>query len=267
MKITKGEKKALEDLWKRYHQTGKTELRDELIVQYLYLVKFVVGRLGANLPAHVKLDDLYSSGVTGLIRAVEKFDPTKNSKFESYAILLVKGAIIDELRELDWIPRSIHQKANKIASAQEMLQQKLGRDPTDSELSQHLGISEEEFGELLHRVRPAILIPLNGEACNNDEEYMPISERIPDVKAETSFEIADRNECSSILEEAVAKLPDQERQVLILYYYEGLMLKEIGRVMHISESRVSQIHTKALLKLRGRLQSITDGHIFNVNSR
>lgn len=267
MVIKKGEKKALEDLWKRYHQTGKTEYRDELIVQYLYLVKFVVGRLGASLPAHVKLDDLYSSGVTGLIRAVEKFDPSKNSKFESYAILLVKGAIIDELRELDWIPRSVHQKANKIASAQALLQQKLGRDPTDSEISKHLGISEEEFSDLLHRVRPAVLIPLNGETCGQDEECMPISERIPDVKAETSFEIADRNEFSSILEEAIANLPDQERRVLILYYYEGLMLKEIGQVMQISESRVSQIHTKALLKLRGRLKSITDGPIFNAHSR
>jgi RNA polymerase sigma factor for flagellar operon FliA len=262
--ITKGEKKALDGLWRRYWRGGKTEHRDELIVQYLYLVKFVVGRLGASLPAHVKLDDLYSSGVTGLIRAIEKFDPTKNSKFESYAILLVKGAIIDELRELDWIPRSVHQKANKIASATAALQQTLGRDPTDAELSKYLGLSEEELGELLLRVRPAILIPLNGEAYNNnDEEFTPMSERIPDVKAETSYDIADRNEFSSIVEQAVRNLPEQERQVLRLYYYEGLMLKEIGQIMQVSESRVSQIHTKALLKLRGRLQSVAEGYSFS----
>lgn len=263
MAIAKGEKKALDGLWRRYHRGGQIEHRDELIVQYLYLVKFVVGRLGSSLPAHVKLDDLYSSGVSGLIKAVEKFDPSKNSKFESYAILLVKGAIIDELRELDWIPRSVHQKANKIASAQAALQETLGRDPTDAELSKYLGLSEEELVELLLRVRPAILIPLNGEPYNNDEEYTPMSERIPDVKAETSYDIADRKEFSSIIEKAVTNLPEQERQVLRLYYYEGLMLKEIGQIMRVSESRVSQIHTKALLKLKGRLQSITEDYTFN----
>lgn len=245
---------AVKDIWKRYFETAKTEYRDELIVQYLHLVKFVVGRVGTALPTHIKIDDLYSSGVTGLIKAVEKYDPTKNSKFESYAILLIKGAIIDELRELDWIPRSVHQKANRIASAQEILRQKLGRDPTDQELSKHLGITEEEFADLLHRVRPAILIPLNGEITNQDEENTSISERIPDAKAETSFEVADRNECASLLAQAINDLPEQEQKVLILYYYEELMLKEIGKIMGVSESRVSQIHTKALLKLRGRIQ-------------
>ncbi len=255
MKVKEGEQKALGDLWKRYQESKSIELRDELIVQYLYLVKFVVGRLAAGLPSHVKIDDLYSSGVTGLIRSVEKYDPIKSNKFESYAILLIKGAIIDELRELDWIPRSIHQKANRIALAQQTLQQELGRDPTDSELSTHLGVSEEEFDELLGRVRPAIFIPLNAESPLQDENT-PLSERIADSKAETSFEIADRKEFQSILEKAVSDLPEQERRVLILYYYEELMLKEIGKILGVSESRVSQIHTKALLKLRGRLQSL-----------
>ena len=250
------DKEILKDLWKRYFASGKAEYRDELIVQNLFLVKYAVGRIGSILPAHVKMDDLYSSGVTGLVRAVEKFDPSKNSKFESYAILLIKGAIIDELRELDWIPRSIHQKANLISSAQEALQQKYGRDPTDGELSIYLGMIEEELSDLLLRVRPAILISLNGEVSHNDEENGPISERIPDVKAETSYEAADRKECATLLENAIADLPEQERKVLILYYYEELMLKEIGKIMGISESRVSQIHTKALIKLRGRLQSV-----------
>lgn len=254
MGLIKSEKDAVKDLWKRYHETGKTEYRDELIVQYLYLVKYVVGRLGSSLPPQVKLDDLYSSGVTGLIKSIEKYDASRNSKFESYAILLIKGAIIDEMRELDWIPRSIHQKANKIANAQQKLQQELGRDPTDEELSSHMGLSEEELGELLNRVRPAILISLNGEVLN-DEEKAPLAERIADVRAETSFEIADRNECASILAEAIDALPDQEKRVLTLYYYEELMLKEIGKIMGLSESRISQIHTKALLKLRARLRS------------
>ncbi len=263
MKNEKDEKRALDLLWNRYHKNDDEESRDELIVQYLHLVKYVVGRLGAALPNHVKLDDLYSSGVMGLIKAIEKFDPSKNSKFESYAILLIKGAIIDELRKLDWIPRSIHQKANLISSAQEKLQQRLGRDPTDSELSKHLGLTEEEFEELLFRVRPVVLIPLNAEMGCNEEEKAPVLERIADVNAETGFEVADRNEFSSILEEAITKLPEQERKVLVLYYYEELMLKEIGKIMGVSESRISQIHTKALLKLRGRLSSLAKEFVFN----
>lgn len=252
------EKEAVKDLWKRYHDTGKTEYRDELIVQYLHLVKFVVGRLASGLPPHVKLDDLYSSGVTGLIKAVEKYDASRKAKFESYGMLLIKGAIIDEMRQLDWIPRSIHQKANQISTAQTTLQQQLGREPTDQELSTHLGITEEELGEQLHRVRPAILIPLNGQVVQNEEETTTIAERIADHKAQTSFEVADRNECATMLAEAIDKLPAQERKVLTLYYYEELMLKEIGKIMGVSESRISQIHTKALLKLRTRLQSVAN---------
>lgn len=257
------EKQAITNLWNRYHQTGETEAHDELIVQYLYLVKFVVGRLGSSLPSHVKLDDLYSSGVTGLIKAVEKFDPSKNSKFESYAILLIRGAIIDEMRELDWIPRSVHQKADQIASAQEVLQQRLGRSPTDQELSLHLGITQDELDELLLRVRPAILIPLDGEVNRNqeDDESSSMSERIADTRAQTSFDIADRNEFCSMLGQAISDLPEQERKVLIHYYYDEMMLKEIGKLMGVSESRVSQIHTKALLKLRGRLKTIAKEYV------
>lgn len=258
------DQEVLNDLWECFFTTGKNEYRDELIVKNLFLVKYVVGRIGNLLPTYVKLDDLYSSGVTGLVRAVERFDPSRNSKFESYAILLIKGAIIDELRELDWIPRSVHQKANLISSAQETLQQKLGRDPTDPELSAHLGVTEEELADLLFRVRPAILIPLNGEVSNNDEENAPIAERIADAKAETSYQAANRKERATLLADAIADLPEQEKKVLVLYYYEELMLKEIGKIMGISESRVSQIHTKALLKLRGRLQIIASEYTYYV---
>lgn len=258
MAFQKVEKEDLKEIWDQYHKTGKTEYRDELIVQYLYLVKYVVGRLGAGLPSHIKLDDLYSSGVTGLVRSVEKYDASRKSKFESYAILLIKGAIIDEMRELDWVPRSVHQKANEIAAAQQSLQQELGRDPTDGELSTHMGLNEGELGELLMRVRPITLLPLNSEVYFSEEESAPISERIADERAETSYEIANRNECASILAKAIGILPEQERRVLTLYYYEELMLKEIGKIMGLSESRISQIHTKAILKLRSRLQSFAN---------
>ncbi len=245
-------------LWKEYSEGKDGDVRDELIVHYLSLVKFAVGRISANLPAHIKVDDLYSSGVTGLIKAVEKFDLSKNNKFETYAIFLIKGAIIDELRKLDWVPRSIHQKANLITQAQQALQQNLGRDPTDSELSLYLGLTEVELDELLERVRPAILIPLDAERANLDDETTPLLERLADAKAELSSEVLERKEFSALLANAVADLPEQERQVLVLYYYEELMLKEIGKILGISESRVSQIHTKALIKLRGRLKSFAD---------
>lgn len=254
------DQKSVEALWDSFLKTGKSEYRDELIVRNLFLVKYVVGRIGNLLPTHIKLEDLYSSGVTGLVKAVEKYDPGKNSKFESYAILLIKGAIIDELRELDWIPRSIHQKANLIAAAQETLRQKLGRDPSDEELASHLGLNEEELGELLLRVRPAILISLNGEVSNDDESHAPIAELIADARAETSYEVANRNECAALIAQAISDLPEQEKKVLMHYYYDELMLKEIGKIMGISESRVSQIHTKALLKLRSRLQPMGNNY-------
>ncbi len=259
----RGVKEDLKILWEGYFSTGKAEFRDALIEKNLFLVKYAVGRIGSILPPHVKMDDLYSSGITGLVRAVEKYNPAKNSKFESYALLLIKGAIIDELRELDWIPRSVHQKANLIADAQETLQKKLGREPLDEELSDYLGLTSEELSELLLRVRPAILISLNGEVSHNDEENAPISERIADAKAETSFEVADRHECASLLAEAIANLSEQEQKVLILYYYEELMLKEIGKIMNVSESRVSQIHTKALLKLRSSLKKLANEYVNN----
>jgi RNA polymerase sigma factor for flagellar operon FliA len=255
VKTKNGEQKALESLWSKYQETKDVESRDELIVQYLFLVKFAVGRVASGLPSHIKLDDLYSSGVTGLIKAVEKFDPVRNNRFESYAVLLIKGAIIDELRELDWIPRSIHQKANLIATAQSTLQQRFGRDPTETELSDYLGLNDGEFEELLLRVRPAILISLDKEMQGNGEEDGgSISEKIADNKASTSYEVADRNEVHGLLEKAISNLPEQERKVLVLYYFEELMLKEIGKILGVSESRVSQIHTKAILKLRGLLK-------------
>lgn len=246
----------VKDLWKRYHSTLDSEFRDELIIHYLHLVKFTVGRLGSTYPSHIKMDDLYSSGVTGLIKAVEKYDPTRPAKFESYAILLIKGAIIDELRELDWIPRSVHQKSNSVATAQTHLRQSLGRDPTDGELSTHLGVSEEEFKETLDRIRPAILMPLNADGNLDEETGVSLAERIPDTRAESSSDAANKKENAHLLAQEIATLSKKEQKVLMLYYFEDYMLKEIGSVLGVSESRVSQIHTKALLKLRSRLQNI-----------
>lgn len=255
METLENKEEQLQRLWKKYLTKKEIKLRDLLIEHYLYLVRSVVGRMIVVFPSYIKIDDLYSSGITGLIKAIEKFDPKRKVKFESYAILLIKGAIIDELRRLDWVPRSIHQKANQIASAEHALIQKLGRSPSDEELSHYLGLSESALVDLLHRIRPAILIPLNANINDDEEEGASISERIADGNAQLSDEIVDKKEFYALLEKAIDDLPEQEKQVLLLYYYEELMLKEIGKILGVSESRVSQIHTKALLKLRYRFKS------------
>ncbi|MCB1135024.1 MAG: FliA/WhiG family RNA polymerase sigma factor [Chlamydiia bacterium] len=246
------DRKELEPVWEEFLKTGAQEAREQLITGYLHLVKYVVGRLVATLPPHVKSEDMFSTGVIGLIKAIEKYDPTKKNKFETYAILLIKGAIIDEMRALDWVPRSVYQKANQIGTAQAKLQQSLGREPTDAEVALELGITVQEYDALLERVRPAVLMPLNA-AVDEEGESATLAERIPDDRVKTSFQDADRNEFRQLLEKAVLELPEQERTVLVLYYYENMMLKEIGQVLGVSESRVSQIHTKAVTRLRGRL--------------
>ncbi len=157
------------------------------------------------------------------------------------------------MRQLDWVPRSVHQKANMVAEAQAALAQKIGREATDGELAEYLGMSVPALGDLLERVRPAILIPLDADGGDADPERGGIGDRIPDPKAKTSYQAADQNEFRKMLEKAVLELPEQERTVLVLYYYENLMLKEIGEVMGVSESRISQIHTKAVMRLRTRL--------------
>lgn len=256
------EETDLKETWERYKNSPSIEDRDALIVHYLFLVKGVVGRLGTSLPGHVKLDDLYSSGVTGLIRAVEKFDDSRKAKFESYANLLIKGAIIDELRALDWIPRSVHQKVQKVAVATSDLQQKLGRDPTDQELSAHLGVTDEEFEELLFRVRPTVLLPLNAQRNEEGEDTTFLSEIIPDEGALSGFDVADRNEIAHFLSVSLEALSPQEKKVLELYYFEDLMLKEIAKRIGVTESRVSQIHTKALILLRYRLEKFAKDRAF-----
>jgi RNA polymerase sigma factor FliA len=248
----KKDDKELKKMWLQYKSTDDPGLRDEIIEHYLHLVKYVVNRLIISFPAHIKSQDLYSTGIIGLIRAVEKYDPEYKNKFETYAVLLIKGAIIDEMRSQDWVPRSVHQKSNMVSRAMGYLQQKLGREPTVNELSKYLDISKEELDTLLAKIKPIVMLSLNAEK-HEESDSIPLIERIPDNNVQSSYDIADRNEFRKQLEKSVLDLPEQERIVLVLYYYEGLMLKEIGSVMGVSESRVSQIHAKALARLKKRL--------------
>lgn len=246
----------LAKVWLDYHKSCGRDERNILIENYVHLVKYVLGRIAVTLPSHVRVEDMYATGVMGLVKAIEKYDSTRKNKFETYAILLIKGAIIDEMRKLDWVPRSVHQKAKEIATTQQALGQKLGREATDDEVAQALGLTTVEYDKLVERVRPAVMIPINAENKNDDSG--PIADRIPDPKVRTSYENADHNEFKKMLEKAVLELPEQERTVLVLYYYENLMLKEIGAALGVSESRVSQIHTKALLRMKGRLHNFAE---------
>lgn len=254
MQVDRIDEELLPQVWKLFKEKQDPEARDRLICHYLPLVKYVVGKLAITLPSHVKIDDMYSTGIMGLMKAVERYDTEKKNKFETYAILLIRGAIIDEMRSLDWVPRSVHQRANQIADAKLELQQKLGREPLDTEVAKKLGVSIEQYEKLLERVRPAVMIPLETDQ-SEDPDRLSMAERIPDKNATTSFEDVDRKEFRKLLEKAVLELPEQERTVLVLYYYEHMMLKEIGKAMGVSESRVSQIHTKAIIRLKGRLKN------------
>lgn len=241
------------DVWQLYWNTSDVEYRDILIESYLHLVKSVVHRLIAGMPAHVKTEDLYASGVDGLVRAVEKFNPKKGRRFEGYAVFLIKAAIIDDLRKQDWVPRSVHQKAHKLSQATDVLRQSLGREPTDQEIGDYLSLSPQELSSWFISARPALILSLNDEFSHGGESGFSLEERIADERATTGYDAIDRKEFAAILTSAIQGLDEKERQVLALYYDEELVLKEIGRIMGISESRVSQIHSKALIKLRAVL--------------
>lgn len=247
----------LSEVWRAYQNSRDIQYRDTLIQSYLHLVKSVVHRLIVGMPAHVQAEDLYASGVEGLVRAVERYDPSRGSRFESYALLVIKGAIIDDLRKQDWVPRSVYQKANKLTEAMEFLRQTLGKEPTNGDLCEYFNITQQELSSWFNSSRPALIISLNEDPVQHDgERGITLGEKIPDTKAETGFEFVNKKEYASFLAKAIASLEEKEQQVMTLYYYEELILKDIGKILGVSESRVSQIHAKALVKLRIALSQV-----------
>jgi len=250
---------SVEKLWKVYIKNRKNQkVKDALILNYLSLVKYIAGRVAIRLPSHIDINDLISSGVIGLINAVENYDPKFKTKFETYAIIRIRGAIIDELRSLDWVPRSMREKFCAVQRAYAELEQQLERPATESEVAEHLSISPQEVNEILKGERSVGFLSLD-EIINVEEKgnkAIPIINSVPDTKQNSPFDNAELNERKELLAKTIERLPEQEKLVIILYYYEGLMLKEIGRVLNISESRVSQIHTKALSRLSGKLKKL-----------
>jgi RNA polymerase sigma factor for flagellar operon FliA len=247
----------LRELWRRYKTTGDERARERLVVAYSPLVKYVAGRMGSGLPAHVEEADLISYGLIGLISAIERFDLDREIKFETYAITRIKGAIIDELRSLDWVPRSVRAKAREIERANAKLENRLQRAPTDEEMSEELGVTVEEFQDSLLQISNSTVVALDElwTVSDSSGDQVSLLDTLQDPDAPDPSQVLDATEVKDRLADAIARLPEREKLVIALYYYENLTLREIGEVLGVTESRISQLHTKAVLRLKSRLQS------------
>ncbi|MEO6121119.1 MAG: RNA polymerase sigma factor WhiG [Acidimicrobiales bacterium] len=245
---------ALGALWRQYKATGSREARDALIVHYSPMVNYVAGRVAVGLPPTIEQADLVSYGIFGLIDAIAKFDPERNIKFETYAMTRVRGAIIDELRAVDWVPRTVRAKARSLESAFSILEGSLGRAPTDAELAAQMSLSEPELQALLGQVSFVGIVPLDEVLGGDREDATTLGDTLADRGAGPvgAFEV---QETRALLAASIGRLGEREKTVLGLYYYEGLTLAEIGQVLGVTESRVCQIHTRAVIQLRSRLQA------------
>ena len=231
------------------------EEREALILQYAHLVRYVVGRIMVELPRHVDRDDLVGHGTIGLIRAVDKFDPRRGVKFETYAISVIRGAVLESLRQGDWVPRSIRDKTKRIEEALRVLETELGRPPTDEEVAQALDLTIDEYQKLLSQVAKITVVSMETGMGSDGDPVLTVASEVAD-RAPGPAAMYRRRERKEILTAAVDALPDREKLVIALYYQEGLTLKEIGMVLDVTESRVCQLHTQALLRLRGKLDRL-----------
>lgn len=248
-------KADMSSLWNNYKEHAQLEARDELIIHYAPMVKYVANRLSINLSSVVEVDELISYGIEGLIDAMEKYDPTRNIKFETYAITRIRGSMIDGLRSMDWVPVSVRQKSKELEKTYLQLESRLGRTATDQEVARELGISEQDLAVLLKEVAATTIISLDDyiPGDEGEDKKRRIVEMLEDENAVDALEMLEVQEVKDLLARSIARLPDKEKMVIYLYYYEGLTLKEIGLTLNLSESRISQLHTKAVLRLRGSL--------------
>jgi RNA polymerase sigma factor for flagellar operon FliA len=245
----------VKSLWRKYRASRDQQLRDRLILTYAPLVKFVAGRLGSGLPAHVDEGDLVSYGLLGLIGAIERYDPDRDVKFETYAIARIKGSIIDELRAMDWVPRSVRARARDIERAIGELEAQSGRAPTEEEIAAKLGVSQDELGENLLEISRSSIAALDElwTISSSGGDQVALIDTIEDTQGPEPQTALAQTEMREALGEAISRLPEREKLVVTLYYYEELTLREIGEVLGVTESRVSQLHTKAILRLKARL--------------
>jgi RNA polymerase sigma factor for flagellar operon FliA len=245
---------AIPEMWTRYACAGQgTPIEADIVQQYLPLVKTVVGRLAMTLPAHAATEDLYSAGLVGLLNAVRRFNPATGVLFETYARVRIRGAVFDELRRLDWVPRSVHDKARKVEFVMRAIEQKLGRLPTNLEMAAALDISEDEYEQLLTAIKPATFVCLDSVRSAEQEGEATQHEAVADSSQPDPGYSTARGEMANLIVRRLKHLPEVQRKVLALYYFEDLRLHEIAEVFGVTESRISQIHSAAVLALRSYL--------------
>ena len=252
---------ALKELWREYKSTSDPALREKLILHYSPLVKYVAGRVGVGLPPNIEQADLVSYGIFGLIDAIEKFDIERAIKFETYAISRVRGAIIDELRAIDWIPRSVRYKAREVERAYADLEAKLHRTPSETEVASEMGIPVTDLHHIFSQVSYVNVVALDELLSVGGEkgDKLTLGDTLEDKGAEDPVLAFEGEETKFLLARAINQLPEREKIVVTLYYYEGLTLSEIGQVLGVTESRICQMHTKAVLQLRVKIAEVTAG--------
>ncbi len=254
------DEKTEDELWHEFKKTRSPAIRDKFIRQYMPLVKYVAGKVSTGMPDSVEFDDLVGFGQFGLLDAINKFDPDKNVKFKTYAVTRIRGAIFDELRELDWVPRSVRQKSREIEDTIVDLEAKLGRTATDSEVAKAMGMTENEYQTTIMKVSGTSVLSLNDVWYSGDDsDHMSIGDNIESPSSLNPDVIVEREEIRKVIIQAINELPKNEKMVIVLYYNEDLTFREIGQVLNVSESRISQLHTKANMRLRAKLTSLRKG--------
>ncbi len=235
------------------------DLKERIVLEHTPLIRYIVNRIAVRLPSHIDLEDLQNTGVIGLMDAIDKYDPEKNCKFKTYAEFRIKGAILDQLRSLDWVPRSIRQKSRRLEQAYSEVEQRLGRSATENEVASSLGLELEEFHYLINQVKGISMVNLDELRSHPDIDQPSYGDIFEDVKAENPFASLKTRELREAVADCIGALPEKERLVISLYYYEDLNMKEIGNVLGITESRVCQIHTKAVARLSSKLRTLPIG--------
>ncbi|MBC8097740.1 MAG: FliA/WhiG family RNA polymerase sigma factor [Akkermansiaceae bacterium] len=248
-----------QELWKRYHRESDTHTENALVEQYLPLVRTVVGRLAMTLPDHVDQDDLNSAGLVGLLQALRNYDPASGNSFETYARVRIRGAMLDELRRMDWVPRTIHEKARRIQEVLGRLEQQLGRAPSEEQMAKELGISIEDYCELINEIRPAAFVCLDSTSTSEGVETGNLYDVVANPNEDSPTEMVSRRELTEVMLQRLKQLPEIQRKVLALYYHEDLHLREIAEVFGLTESRICQIHSQAILSIRAYIQRYEAG--------